>query len=77
VRLCAGASKEFLNGWFYEYVERNFKDRSSVDGSTTTSPSGFATCEAIFARCFVRDANRNRKAKLDPHAAADHARNLM
>ena len=25
-----------------------------MSGSTTTSPSGLATCEAIFARCLVR-----------------------
>ena len=33
---------------------RSWRKSTSVAGSTTTSPSGLATCEAIFARCLVR-----------------------
>ena len=33
---------------------RSCRNSSSRAGSTTTSPSGLATCEAIFARCLVR-----------------------
>ncbi len=33
---------------------RSWRKASSVAGSTTTSPSGLATCEAILARCLVR-----------------------
>src|SRR6516164_7533028 len=33
---------------------RSWRKSNSVSGSTTTSPSGLATCEAIFARCLVR-----------------------
>ena len=33
---------------------RSCRNASSVAGSTTTSPSGLATCEAILARCLVR-----------------------
>ena len=48
-----------------------------MPGSTTTRPSGLATCEAIFARCLVRatpiEIGRPSSA---PHPAPDRARNF-
>ena len=35
---------------------KSCRKASSVSGSTTTSPSGLATCEAILAKCLVRAA---------------------
>ena len=44
---------------------KSWRNASSVAGSTTTSPSGLATCEAILARCLVpRHADRDGKAEL-------------
>ena len=54
---------------------RSSRNAGSVSGSTTTGPSGLATCEAIFARCFVRATPtewgaRSTARNLD---SADHA----
>jgi hypothetical protein len=48
-----------------------------VSGSTTTSPSGLATCEAIFARCLVRATPTEiGRPSSGPHAVADRPRNF-
>jgi hypothetical protein len=54
-----------------------WRNVSSIAGSTTTSPSGLATCEAIFAKCLVRATpTENRKPDLCAHATSNGLRKL-
>ena len=57
---------------------RSCRKAISLSGSTTTSPSGFATCDAILARCLVRatpiEIGRPFRPHPSPHRGGDLGR---